>query len=75
MRPIYIEKMHFGTETIGLNSEGGLNFEWPLLADILLYLLIRCNIKAVHRHHNKSLFQHTVKPVNKGHARDRFWSL
>ena len=30
MRVIYIEKWIFGTETIGLNSEGGLNFEWSL---------------------------------------------
>ena len=28
MRTIYIEKMYFGTETRGLNIEGGLNFEW-----------------------------------------------
>ena len=25
--PIFIEKMHFGTETSGLNIEGGLNFK------------------------------------------------
>ena len=25
VRPIYIEKSNFGTETSGLNSEGGLN--------------------------------------------------
>ena len=30
MSVIYIEKMHFGTETSGLNSEVGLNFEWSL---------------------------------------------
>ena len=30
MRHIYIEKCIFGTETRGLNSEGGLNFEWHL---------------------------------------------
>ena len=30
MRPSYTEKIHFGTETSGLNSEGGLNFEWSL---------------------------------------------
>ena len=28
MTPIYIEKYIFGTETNGLNSEGGLNFKW-----------------------------------------------
>ena len=27
-RPIYIEKLQFVTETSGLNSEGGLIFEW-----------------------------------------------
>ena len=27
MIPFYIEKLHFGTETRGLNSEGGLNLE------------------------------------------------
>ena len=26
--PIYIEKIHFSTETSGLNSEGGLDIEW-----------------------------------------------
>ena len=30
MRPICIENLHFSTETSGLNSEGGLNFEWCL---------------------------------------------
>ena len=28
MRPIYTENCIFGTKTSGLNSEGGLNFEW-----------------------------------------------
>ena len=31
MRPIYIEKMHFGTETRDLNTKGDFNFEWFLL--------------------------------------------
>ena len=31
MRPINIEIMHFGTETSGLNSEGGLNNDKSLL--------------------------------------------
>ena len=30
MKPVSIEKMHFGTETSGLNGKGGLNFEWSL---------------------------------------------
>ena len=30
MRPIYIEKLHLGTETNGLNIEGGLNYKWSL---------------------------------------------
>ena len=28
LRPIYIAKIHFGTETSGLKSESGLNLEW-----------------------------------------------
>ena len=28
IRRNYIEKMHFGTKTSGLNREGGLNYEW-----------------------------------------------
>ena len=27
-KPIYIGKIHFGTETSGLKSESGLNLEW-----------------------------------------------
>ena len=27
-RPIYIGKIHFGTETRGLKNESGLNLEW-----------------------------------------------
>ena len=30
MSVIYVEKCIFGTETSGLNREGGLNFEWSL---------------------------------------------
>ena len=30
MRPISIENLHFGTETYGLSSKVGLNFEWSL---------------------------------------------
>ena len=30
MRSIYIENLYFGTKTSGLNSEGGLYFEWSL---------------------------------------------
>ena len=30
MKQILHCKMHFGTETSGLNSEDGLNFEWSL---------------------------------------------
>ena len=35
-RPTYIEKLYLGTDASGLNSEGGLNFEWSLQRDFTL---------------------------------------
>ena len=31
--------MHFGTETNGLNSKGGLNFGWSLLRNFTVYII------------------------------------
>ena len=39
MRPIYIEKMDFCTGTSGLNSEGGLYFEWSLLQKFTVVII------------------------------------
>ena len=39
-------KLHFGTETSGLNSEDGHNFKWSLIAELycnIKYLLISLN--------------------------------
>ena len=46
MRSVYIEKnerSNLVTETSGLYSEDGLNFEWSLYCSVLLYSLMNSN--------------------------------
>ena len=43
--PIYIDKMYFVTKTSGLNSEGGLNFEWSLSWNFTVVYIKVHNIK------------------------------
>ena len=40
MRHIYIEKKIFGTGTIGLNSDGGLNFGWSLSRNFTVVVVV-----------------------------------